>query len=68
MLVVGTALVVDRQMTLGQFVAAELVIVLITSAVEKLIMSIDVVFDLLTAVEKLGSVTDLPLETDITHA
>lgn len=68
LLVVGTALVVERQMTLGQFVAAELVIVLITSAVEKLIMSIDVIFDLLTAVEKLGSVTDLPLETDTTHA
>lgn len=68
LLIVGTALVVDRQMTLGQFVAAELVIVLITSAVEKLIMSIDTVFDLLTAVEKLGSVTDLPLETDTTHA
>ena len=68
LLVVGTALVVDRQMTLGQFVAAELIIVLITSAVDKLIMSIDVVFDLLTAVEKLGSVTDLPLETDTTNA
>ncbi|MCY7357964.1 MAG: ABC transporter ATP-binding protein [Rudanella sp.] len=68
LLIVGTALVVDRQMTLGQFVAAELVIVLITSAVEKLIMSIDTVFDLLTAVEKLGSVTDLPLDTDTTHA
>lgn len=68
LLVAGTALVVERQMTLGQFVAAELVIVLITSAVEKLIMSIDTIFDLLTAVEKLGSVTDLPLETDTTHA
>lgn len=68
LLIVGTALVVERQMTLGQFVAAELVIVLITSAVEKLIMSIDTIFDLLTAVEKLGSVTDLPLETDTTHA
>jgi ABC-type bacteriocin/lantibiotic exporter with double-glycine peptidase domain len=69
LLVAGTALVVERQMTLGQFVAAELVIVLITGAVEKLIMSIDTIFDLLTAVEKLGSVTDLPLEeTDTTHA
>ncbi|TAE29681.1 MAG: ABC transporter ATP-binding protein [Cytophagales bacterium] len=68
LLVAGTALVVSREMTLGQFVAAELVIVLITSAVEKLIMSIDTIFDLLTAVEKLGSVTDLPLETDPSHA
>ncbi|GAA4465325.1 hypothetical protein GCM10023189_45760 [Nibrella saemangeumensis] len=68
LLVLGTLLVVDRQMTLGQFVAAELVIVLITNSVEKLVMSIDVVFDLLTAVEKLGNVTDLPLaETDVTY-
>ncbi len=62
LLVIGTALVVERQMTLGQFVAAELVIVLVTNSFEKLMMSIDTVFDLLTAVEKLGNVTDLPLE------
>ncbi|MCY7353150.1 MAG: ABC transporter ATP-binding protein [Cytophagaceae bacterium] len=69
LLIVGTALVVDRQMTLGQFVAAELVIVLITGSVEKLISGIDTVFDLLTAVEKIANVTDLPLEADTpTHA
>ncbi len=61
LLIAGTILLVDRQMTLGQFVAAELVIVLITGAVEKLISGIEVVFDLLTAVEKLGQVTDMPL-------
>lgn len=61
LLILGTTLVVGREMTLGQFVAAELVIVLITSSVDKLIMSIDVVYDLLTAVEKIGHVTDLPL-------
>jgi ABC-type bacteriocin/lantibiotic exporter with double-glycine peptidase domain len=63
LLVLGTSLVVSREMTLGQFVAAELVIVLITGSVEKLISGIDTVFDLLTAVEKLGVVTDMPLET-----
>ncbi|GAB3954050.1 hypothetical protein GCM10028805_38820 [Spirosoma harenae] len=62
LLILGTALVVDRQMTLGQFVAAELVIVLITSSVEKLIMGINTIFDMLTAVEKMGTVTDLPLD------
>ncbi|QHW00404.1 ABC transporter transmembrane domain-containing protein [Spirosoma endbachense] len=67
LLILGTALVVGREMALGQFVAAELVIVLITSSVEKLISGIDTVFDLLTAVEKIATVTDLPLETD-THA
>jgi ABC-type bacteriocin/lantibiotic exporter with double-glycine peptidase domain len=61
LLILGTTLVVGREMTLGQFVAAELVIVLVTSSVDKLIMSIDVIYDLLTAVEKIGAVTDLPL-------
>ncbi|MVM36696.1 ABC transporter ATP-binding protein [Spirosoma sp. HMF3257] len=69
LLILGTMLVVGREMSLGQFVAAELVIVLITSSVEKLISGIDTVFDLLTAVEKIATVTDLPLETDTeTHA
>ena len=69
LLILGTALVVGREMTLGQFVAAELVIVLITSSVDKLIMGIDVVYDLMTAAEKIGQVTDLPLvsEAAISH-
>ncbi|WP_420150433.1 ABC transporter transmembrane domain-containing protein [Spirosoma sp.] len=62
LLILGTTLVVGRQMSLGQFVAAELIIVLITNSVDKLISGIDTVFDLLTAVEKIGYVTDLPLE------
>ena len=61
LLILGTTLVVGREMSLGQFVAAELVIVLITSSVDKLIMGIDVVYDLMTAVEKLANVTDLQL-------
>ncbi|RYC70221.1 MULTISPECIES: ABC transporter transmembrane domain-containing protein [Spirosoma] len=61
LLILGTTLVVGREMSLGQFVAAELVIVLITSSVDKLMSGIDTVFDMLTAVEKIGYVTDLPL-------
>ncbi|MBN8825289.1 MULTISPECIES: ABC transporter transmembrane domain-containing protein [unclassified Spirosoma] len=61
LLILGTTLVVGREMSLGQFVAAELVIVLITGSVDKLISGIDTVFDLVTAVEKIGTVTDMPL-------
>ena len=69
LLILGTSLVISREMTLGQFVAAELVIVLISGSVEKLISGIDTVFDMLTAVEKIANVTDLPLETEpATHA
>ena len=62
LLVLGAVLVVNRQISLGQFVASEIVIVTILSSVEKLIQSIGTVYDLLTSVEKLGYVSDLPTE------
>ncbi len=62
LLIMGALLVVDRQITLGQFVAAEVIIILILNAVEKIIMYMDVVYDLLTAVDKVSHVTDLPIE------
>jgi ABC-type bacteriocin/lantibiotic exporter with double-glycine peptidase domain len=62
MLIMGTILVVDRQITLGQYVASEVIIILILASVEKFITYIDVVYDLLTAVDKIGHVTDVPLE------
>jgi ABC-type bacteriocin/lantibiotic exporter with double-glycine peptidase domain len=62
LLIMGTLLVVDRQITLGQLVASEIVIILILNAVEKIVMYMDVVYDLLTAVDKVAHVTDLPIE------
>ncbi len=62
LLIIGTLLVIDRQITLGQFVASEIIVILILNAVEKIITYLDTVYDLLTAVEKIGNVTDLPLE------
>ncbi|UOG76174.1 ABC transporter transmembrane domain-containing protein [Hymenobacter tibetensis] len=71
LLVAGTLFVVSRQMTLGQFVAAEVLIVQISNSIEKLVMGISTVFDMLTGVEKLAVVTDLPLDeakAAVTHA
>lgn len=62
LLIIGSWLVVDRQITLGQFVATEIVIILILNAVEKLILSMSTIYDMLTAVEKIANVTDLGLE------
>ena len=62
LLVMGSILLVDRQLNIGQFVAAEIIIIIILNAVEKLMQSLDVVYDVLTAVDKVGMVTDLPLE------
>lgn len=62
LLLAGTLFVVSRQMTLGQFVAAEVIIVQISGSIEKLMTGISTVFDVLTGVEKLAAVTDLPLD------
>lgn len=62
LLIMGTILVVNREINLGQFVASEVIIILVLNAVEKMIMYIDVIYDLLTAVDKVSHVTDLPLE------
>lgn len=62
LLIMGTLLVVDRQITLGQFVASEVIIIMLLNSVEKVITYMDVVYDLLTAVDKVAQITDLPLE------
>ncbi len=62
LLIMGSTLVINRQITIGQFVASEIVIILLLNAVEKVILNMSTVYDVMTAVDKLGSVTDLPLE------
>lgn len=62
LLILGTVLVVNRQITLGQFVASEVIIILVVGAVEKLVLSIEVIYDLLTSIDKISYITDLPLE------
>ncbi len=63
LLVIGGALVLNQQMNIGQFVAAEIVILLVINSVEKLIISLETLYDMLTAIEKLGQVVDLKLES-----
>ena len=62
LLALGGALVINEQMNLGQFVAAEIVILLLINAVEKIVFSVDRLYDVLTAIEKIGQVTDIELE------
>lgn len=64
LLLIGGALVINQQMNIGQFVASEIIIILVLASVEKLILSMETIYDVLTAVEKIGLVTDLPLEKD----
>lgn len=64
LLVVGGLLVLDQQMNIGQFVAAEIIILLIMDSSEKIILSFEKLFDILTSLEKLGQVTDLELDSE----
>ncbi|MCB0637917.1 MAG: ATP-binding cassette domain-containing protein, partial [Lewinella sp.] len=64
LLALGGILVIRNQISIGQFVAAEIVVLLILNSVEKVILTLESVYDMLTALEKIGYVTDLPLEPD----
>ncbi|MEN8824892.1 MAG: ATP-binding cassette domain-containing protein [Wenyingzhuangia sp.] len=64
LLVIGSLLVMEQQMNIGQFVAAEIIILLVINSVEKLIVSLETIYDVLTSLEKIGQVTDLELENN----
>lgn len=64
LLAVGGMLVMDQQMNIGQFIAAEIIILMVMSSVEKIIINLETVYDVLTALEKIGQVTDLELENN----
>ena len=64
LLILGGVLVMEQSMNIGQFVAAEIIILLVMTSVEKLILSLETIYDILTGIEKLGQVTDMPLEPE----
>ena len=62
LLLIGGLLVLNQEMNIGQFVAAEIIILLVISSVEKLILGLESFYDLLTSLEKMGQVVDKELE------
>lgn len=64
LLIIGGLLVINQQMNIGQFVASEIIIILILNSTEKLILSMETIYDVLTAIEKIGNVTDIDLERE----
>ncbi len=62
LLLLGSILLIQREMNVGQFVASEIIIILVINSVEKLILSMETIYDVLTAVEKVAKITDMPLE------
>lgn len=62
LLLIGGGLVLNQEMNIGQFVAAEIIILLVIASVEKLIVSLESVYDVLTSLEKIGTIVDMELE------
>ena len=62
LLSIGGYLVLAQEMNIGQFVAAEIIILLVIGSVEKIILGLETFYDVLTSVEKIGIVTDMKLE------
>jgi ATP-binding cassette subfamily B protein len=58
----GGVLVIDQDLSIGQLVAAEIVIISILNSLDKLISQFDIFYDLLTAVDKMTHITDKALE------
>ena len=63
LLLIGGALVLRQEMNNGQFVAAEIIILLVIASVEKLIIGLESFYDVLTSIEKIGQVVDKELES-----
>lgn len=61
-LALGGNLVINQQISLGQLVAAEIIIVLMMSAMDKLLTLFDVYYEFAAALTKIETVNDLPLE------
>lgn len=65
LLLIGGFLVLNQKMNIGQFVAAEIIILLVINSVEKIIVGLETFYDVLTSLEKIGVITDLKTEDTI---
>ena len=62
LLITGCWLFFSNKINIGQFIATEIVIIMTLSSVEKIITSIDGVYDMLTSLEKASKILDKPIE------
>ncbi|MGE3181953.1 MAG: peptidase domain-containing ABC transporter, partial [Phycisphaerae bacterium] len=62
LLTLGGWLVLEGQLTLGQLVAAELIVTIVLASITKMGKQLESIYDLLAAVDKLGQLMDLPVE------
>jgi ABC-type bacteriocin/lantibiotic exporter with double-glycine peptidase domain len=59
---IGGYLVINRQLTIGQLVAAELIVAKVLDGLSKLGKHLETFYGFVAAMDKIGTITDLPLE------
>jgi ABC-type bacteriocin/lantibiotic exporter with double-glycine peptidase domain len=62
LLTIGGVLVISKEINIGQFVAAEIVVLSIMASVEKIILNMGTVYDVLTSIDKIESIADIKAE------
>lgn len=62
LLAIGGWLVISGQLSLGQLVAAELIVAVVVGSFAKLGKHIESFYDLMASIDKIGSLFDLPIE------
>lgn len=62
LLAIGGWLVISGQLSLGQLVAAELIVAIVVDSFAKMAKHIESYYDLLTSIDKIGHLLDLPVE------
>lgn len=68
LLTIGGLLVIKNQLTLGQLVAAELIVALVLDSFSKFGRKLESVYDLVAASHKIGLLMDTPREREDGHA
>lgn len=58
MLILGSYLLLNQQINIGQFIAADIIIISIIASIEKVIINLDSVYEAMVSVEKLGKITE----------
>ena len=67
MLGIGTYLLIEQKINIGEFIAAEIVILMVIGATEKLIYHLDSLYDVAAGLAKLESIMEQPTEKDGQH-
>jgi ABC-type bacteriocin/lantibiotic exporter with double-glycine peptidase domain len=62
LLAIGGVLVIAKEINIGQFVAAEIVVLTIMGSVEKIILNMSTVYDVLTSIDKIESISEIKSE------